>query len=241
MVSKRRRLVPAGALFATALLAACSSGGGANTGSSGGGGGEASKSPQQIVKDAQQATGNATSVHLKGSGTSGGTAVQVDIVAGHGHGGGLISENGETFQTVLDGNTVYLEADAATWTKVSNATVSRLLAGKWIKTTTDNQDFSAIDGLLDISQFVSNFSQFGTLTKGNLTTLKGVPVVPVTDHESDGGVLYVASTGTPYIVALGATGSDRGMIYFDQYGTAKVPPDPPHAIDLNALKSGSSS
>lgn len=227
-------LAPIVALSGVALLAACSSGTG--TGSTGArSNGEAAKDPAQIVKDAQHATGAVTSVHIKGKGTSGGDAIQVDIVAGQGHGGGTISENGETFQTVLDGNTVYLEADAATWTKASNASVSRLVAGKWIKTTTDNQDFGALAGLLDISQFVSNFSQSGTLTKGSVTTIDGVSVVPVTDHGSDGGILYVAASGTPYIIALGATGADRGRIDFTQYGTAKFPPDPTGAIDLNAL------
>jgi len=241
MTSKRRTFAAGAAVAAAVVLAACSSGGGSSaTGSSASG--EAAKSPAQIVQDAQQATGNAASVHIKGAGTSGGTAVRVDIVAGHGRGGGTISESGETFQTVLDGKTVYLQADAATWTKVSNASVAGLLAGKWIKTTTDNQDFRDLAGLLDISQFVSNFSQpSGTLTKGSVVTVNGVSVVPVTDHGSDGGILYVANSGTPYIIALGATGSDRGTIYFDEYGTAKVPPVPTGAIDLNALQTKSSS
>lgn len=241
MISRRRTFAAGAALAAAALLAACSGGGGSSTtGSSASG--EAAKSPAQIVSDAQQATGNATSVHIKGAGITGGTAVRLDIVAGHGRGGGAISESGATFQTVLDGKTVYLQADAASWTKVSNASVAALLAGKWIKTTTDNQDFRDVAGLLDISQFVSNFSQpSGTVTKGPVVTVNGVSVVPVTDHGSDGGILYVANTGTPRIIALGATGSDRGTIYFDQYGTAKFPPVPTGAIDLNALQGKSSS
>lgn len=241
MISKRRTFASAAGLVAAALLAACSSGGGSGaTGSSASG--EAAKSPAQIVKDAQQATGDATSVHIKGAGTSGGTAVRLDIVAGHGRGGGTISESGATFQTVLEGKTVYLQADAATWTKVSNASVAGLLAGKWIKTSTDNQDFRDVAGLLDISQFVSNFSQpSGTLSKGSVSTVNGVSVVSVTDQGPDGGILYVANSGTPYIVALGATGSDHGTMYFEQYGTAKFPPVPTGAIDLNALQGKSSS
>jgi predicted small secreted protein len=226
-MAPKRRFAPTIAVIAAgALLAACNSPGG---------NGEAAKTAAQIVKDAQRASSGATSVHISGKGVSGGTPVEMDIVAGHAHGGGAISENGLTFQTVLDGKSVYLKADAATWTKVSNASVAKALAGKWIKTSTDNQGFGALADILDISKFVSQFSRSGTLTKGKVTSLAGVRVVPVTDHQANGGILYVAATGTPYIVAVRATGSTQGTVYFDQYNTAKLPPDPSGAIDLSAL------
>lgn len=238
--SMTRRVFRMAAVVSAAFaLAACSSGEGPSS-SAPGGNSEATKTPLQILKDAEQATGGASSVHISGRGTTGGTPVQLDIVDGQGRGGGTITENGMSFQTVLDGKTVYLKADAATWTKAANATAAKLLADKWIKTTTDNQDFSDLAGILDISQFVSSLNQSGNLTKGNVTSVDGVPVVPVTDHGSDGGTLYVANKGTPYIIALAGTGSDKGKIYFTQYNTARIPPDPSGAVDLKALEGGGS-
>jgi hypothetical protein len=182
-------------------------------------------------------------VHIAGSGKSGGTALSLDVVDGHGKGGGSISVNGETFETVLDGTTIYLRADAASWTKLSsgNAALANLLAGKWLKTTTSNQDFSDFQGLLDISQFVSNLSPSGTVTKGAVTTIGGVSVIPLKDTGSDGGMLYVASTGTPFIVSISGGGGDQGTLTFDHYNSATLPAVPTGAVDLDALERGSGS
>jgi hypothetical protein len=49
--------------------------------------GEAAKSADEIVADAQQATGAASSVHVSGSGTSSGTVFSIDAVLGQGRGG----------------------------------------------------------------------------------------------------------------------------------------------------------
>lgn len=239
----KRRIVPSAVFVAvtlatTLLLSACGSGEGPSS-TNAGGNGEASKSPDQIVKDARAATGSATSVHITGKVSSGGQNIQLDVVADHGRGGGTITENGMAFETVLDGKTVYLMADQATWTKAANASVAKLLAGKWIKTTTDNQDFRDFPSLLDISQLVSGFTPSGTLTKGKVTSVNGVAVVPVTDHESDGGTMYVENEGTPYIVAISGPTASAGRINFTQYNTAKIPATPQGAIDLSQLEGGS--
>lgn len=216
------------------LIAACSSGEGPGSSTSGGNG-EAAKTPTQIAGDAWQATGAAVTVQIIGKATAGGTLLQVDIVDGHGHGGGTITEDGKTFHAVLDGGTIYLEADAATWAKAADAAEAHLLAGKWVKTTAGNQDFGNLAGILDISQFVSLFDRPATRTKGRVTSVDGVPVVPVIDHEPDGGTLYVANKGIPYVIALTGAGSSRGTIYFTKYGTAKIPPDPSGAVDLSTV------
>lgn len=239
VMTKIRRIVPAVALIATtAVLAACGSGEGPSSSNSGGNG-EAAKAPAQIVKDAQAATGSATSVHITGKVNSGGQNVQLDVVADHGRGGGTITLNGSSFQTVLDGKTVYLKADKAAWTKEANASVASLLADKWLKTTTDNQDFAEFATLLDISQLVSNFTPTGTLTKGKVTSIDGVPSVPVAEGGSDGGTMYVGNSGTPYIVAIAGPTSGSGQINFTQYNTAKIPAAPQGAIDLSQLEGGS--
>lgn len=239
-MTKNRRIVPASVLLAAAivLLAACGSGEGPSSSGSGGNG-EAAKAPAQIVKDAQAATGGAKSVHITGKVNSGGQDVQLDVVADHGRGGGTITLNGLSFQTILDGKTVYLKADRAAWTKEANASVASLLADKWLKTTTDNQDFAEFATLLDVSQLVSNFTPTGTLNKGKVTSIDGVPAVPVAESGSDGGTMYVENTGTPYIVAIAGPTSGSGQINFTQYNAAKIPAAPQGAIDLSQLEGGS--
>ncbi len=200
--------------------------------------GEAAKSADEILADAQQATSGASSVHVSGSGTSSGTALSIDAVLGHGRGGGTVSVNGATFDTVLDGQEIYLKADAASWSKVlsGNTAVASLLSDKWLKTTASNQDFSDFVSLLDISKFVSSLQPSGTVTKESPTSLGGVPVIPLKDNGPDGGLLYAAAHGPPYIVAInGGASGDRGTIHFDQYNSATLPTAPSGAVDLNAL------
>lgn len=228
-----RRVIRLAVVAATgvSLLGAC--GGGSASGN-----GEASKPADQILKDAQAATGSASTVHITGSINTGGTPVQLDVVADHTRGGGVISENGMVFDTVLLDKTVYLKADAQTWTKAANASVARMLANKWLKTTANNQNFNEFATLLDISKLVSNLTASGKLVKGSTTVVDGVKVVPITDTGSDGGTLYVALTGTPYIVAVRGPTAGSGSIHFGSYNSAKVPAAPANAIDLSGLMGG---
>jgi hypothetical protein len=203
--------------------------------------GEAGFTADVILADAQQASGAASSVHVSGTGISSGTPLSIDaVLAPGGHGGGQITDNGATLDIVLDGQVVYIKATAANWSKLSPgipAAAADLLGDKWLKTTTSNKDFSDLASGLDISQFMSNLQPTGTVTKEPITTFDGVSVIPLKDN-SDGGLLYVASQGTPYIIAsTGGTSSDHGVMHFSQYNSATVPSPPSGAVDLNALES----
>ena len=197
--------------------------------------GEASKPAEQILKDAQAATGAASTVHITGSIDTGGAPVHLDVVADHTRGGGVITENGMVFDTVLLDKTVYLKADAPTWTRAANASVAKMLAINWLKTTTNNQTYNEFATLLDISKLVSNLTASGKLVKGPATVVDGVKVVPITDTGSGGGTLYVALTGSPYIVAVRGPTAGSGSIHFGAYNSAKVPAPPAGAIDLSGL------
>jgi hypothetical protein len=201
--------------------------------------GVAAKSANEILATAQQASSAATSVHVSGSGISSGTSFTIDAVLGHGRGGGTVTANGATLDTVLDTGEIYLKADAASWSKLlsGQSAVAALLSDKWLKTTASNPDFTDFADLLDISKFVSGLQPSGTVTKGSVTTVDGVSVIPLRDNGPDGGFLYVATHGAPYIVAVrGGGGGDRGTIHFDQYNSATIPPPPSGAVDLNALQ-----
>jgi hypothetical protein len=178
-------------------------------------------------------------VHVNGRGTSGGTSLTIDAVLGHGRGGGTVTANGATFDTVLDGGEIYLKADAPSWSKVLNGetAIASLLAGKWLKTTASNPDFSDFTSLLDISKFVSSLQPSGTIMKESPRTVDGVSVIPLKDNGPNGGSLYAATEGTPYIVAIaGGTSGDHGTIHFDHYNSATLPAAPSGAVDLNALQ-----
>ena len=225
------RLLPVGLVLAGAVtFGAC--GGGSH------GNGEAIKPASQVLSDAEQASAAASSARISGNITSNGTQIQLQVVDGHNRGGGTVGVNGATFQTVLDGQEVYLKADAATWTKSANTAVAQLLANRWLKTTTSDQNFSSFAKLLDISQLVTNLKASGTVTKEATTKVDGISVIPLKDNGPSGGTLDVATTGAPYIIAVSGGGRDQGILRFDEYGSARVPAVPTGAINLNSLEHG---
>lgn len=202
--------------------------------------GEASKPATQVLADAKQATANAASVHVAGGISQGGDRVQLNLDVGHGNGGGMVSQSGQSFQIVLKGSAVYLKAPAATLSKLAGPSAAQLLAGKWLQTTTANPDFTDLVSLLDVSKLVSALSSHGTLVRGSATTFHGASAVPLTDNGGNKGTLFVAATGKPYILGVTGGGAKKGTIIFDQYGSAQAPPAPANAINLDKLQQSGS-
>lgn len=228
MRSKRPRgalLVAAGAIFSSAVLGAC-----ASTSR-----GEEAKSPQQIVLDAEHATGSARSVHIRGRVSSGNGPVNLDVVDGQSSGGGIVSAGGLTFRVVLAGNEIYLNADTATWTKAADPSVGRRLGGKWVKTSASNSSFENFVDFLEIPRLVKALSTSDRLTKQPVTSVDGIRVVPVHDDGPGQGLVDVATSGTPYIVAIQG-GRSSGIVHFDRYDTAALPSPPARATDLGSVE-----
>ena len=77
----------------------------------------------------------------------------------------------------------------------------------------------------------------GTLKKTATTTVKGKKVVGLTD-QSQGGTLYVATTGKPYPVEIAKSGAGGGTLSFDRWNQAVSIAPPANAIDLAQLRAG---
>jgi hypothetical protein len=198
--------------------------------------GEAAKSATAILADAEQATSQVSSLRLAGTVVSSKQKVSLDVVSAHGSGGGKISTNGATFQIILVPPAIYMKADAATWTKVAGSKAAgQLFAGKWLQTTTANEDFASFSSLFDVSAMMQSTSTEGPLTKGPVASYRGTKAIPL-KSETKGSVAYVAATGQPYVLGMVGTGAKRGEIVLSEFGTAKVPKAPSHSIDLSQLE-----
>jgi hypothetical protein len=203
--------------------------------------GESVKSANHIFRDAQTATGGATSARVSGQVTSSGRQTTLDVVAGQGKGGGTVGTSGASLQLVLAQPNVYIKADQASWqTLTSNSALASLLANKWLQTTTANSDFADIANLLDLSKLTASLKPTGTLTKGPTATFSGKSAIPLADS-GNGGTLYVANEGTPYILGLTGSGSNSGTLKFGQYDSASIPSPPSGAVSLSQLENQSSS
>jgi hypothetical protein len=217
---------------ASVVVAPIAAGAASNTS----GNGEVSKLPDTIFQDAVAATNATSAVRISGTVVNGSEHVTINIVSGHGSGGGTIAVNGEKFAIVVSPPNVYLKANAKTWTKVAHtALAGQLFADKWLQTTSDDPDFGTFAQLVDIGALTQSLSSNTDITKGKTTTFHGKPAIPL-HSGTESSTLYVAATGDPFILGLAGTGKNQGELHFTGYGSAKLPKVPSHAINLDQLE-----
>jgi hypothetical protein len=110
-------------MAATAVAAALVGAGGSPNSSNR----EGAKRAAQILIDAKAATASASSVRVQGQMTSSGALTTLDLVDGHGRGGGTLGESGASIHFVLAASKVYIRANASSWkTLLSNSAEANL-------------------------------------------------------------------------------------------------------------------
>jgi hypothetical protein len=213
------------------LLAGCGGGSKSN--------GVASMTPSQILAEVQKAITDASSVHVAGSGTSGSTPIALDLqlVAGKG-GAGHIAIGGLGFDVVRIGQKLYFKGEPGFLAHYAGAQAAQLLAGKWFYVSASAGGFASFAPLTDLKQLMGQIlSTHGTIEKGSETKVDGQPAITLTDT-TQGGVLYVATTGPAYPLELAPGKGRTGSIKFtnwDEPVTLKAPSKP---IDYAKLTGG---
>lgn len=198
------------ALPATLLLAVGVAACGGSNGH--GGNGLQSKSAAAIIRATTSASESAKSVHVAGSLDQSGTTIALNLrmVAGVGA-SGWMSDGGKRFSLVLDHSTLYISGGASFWRAFGNASVAKLLRGKWLKTPATG-DYASIAKFASLHEFFRQiFSETsGPVAKASTKAINGRPTIGVRDTRKT-GVLYVATSGKPYPVEIdGANSSSSG-------------------------------
>lgn len=234
MIVSFKHLSLAGALLTLALSALAGCGG--SSGSSGNG--VASKSATEIVNEAKTAADSASSVHVSGSVKSAGSPVTLDLNLASGKGGtGEISQGGFTFKLILVGETAYISGSSSFYKHLGGAAAASLLAGKWLKVPVNTGEFASFSSLTDMRKLIdTTLASHGTLAKGSTSTVGGQQAIAVTDS-TNGGSLYVATTGKPYPLQLSKGGSESGTISFGNWNEPVTIEAPANSVDLSELKS----
>jgi hypothetical protein len=210
----------------------------AGCGSSSAGNGIASKPPAAIVAAAKAAADGASSVHLSGTIVSESTPISLDmeLVAGKG-GRGRIAQNGLSFELVQLGGTVYIDGSPAFYRHIGGAAAAQLFQGRWLKAPASTGEFASIASLTNLSKLMdSALASHGTLTSAGVATVAGQKVVGVNDA-SEGGTLYVATTGKPYPLEVVKDGGSGGRIVFERWNKPVALTAPTNAIDVTKLQS----
>jgi hypothetical protein len=225
--------LPAGAFLGLVLLAAAAI---AGCGGSSGGNGVTAKTPTEILAGAKVLADKASSVHVSGSILSGGSPITLDmhLLAGKG-GRGAVSENGLSFELIQIHGTVYIKGSPAFYRHVVGATAAQLLQGRWMKAPATNGNLASLASLTNLRQLLdATLAGHGVLVKGATTTVDGRKVLGLTDT-SNGGTLYVATTGPPYPIEVRKSGTGAGRIVFDHWNGPVSVTAPENAIDVTQL------
>lgn len=210
----------------------------AGCGSSSSGNGVASKSAEEIVAEAKKAADGASSVHVSGSVNSGGSPVTLDLnLAAEKGASGEISQNGSTFKVIIDGSDAYISGSDAFYRKLGGAAAAQLLAGKWLKISTNTPEFASFGSLTNMRKLLDTvLVGHGSLEKGSTTTIAGQRAIAVKDT-TRGGSLYVATDGKPYPLQITKGGSEAGTISFDKWDEPVSISAPASSVNLSELKS----
>jgi hypothetical protein len=221
------------ALVGAGLIAACGGSSGGSGSSSGNG--VASKPPDAIVREANNAIAHASAVHVAGSISNNGVPLTLDLSLVSGKGGsGKLSEGGLAFRVISVGQNVYIQGTPAFWAHFAGAAVAHRLEGKWLKAPASGQ-FAPIASLTDMQQLFSKvLLSHGALKKAGTTTVNGQKVVAVKDS-TQGGTLYVATVGPPYPVEVIKQGTSGGRIVFDHINQPVGLSPPAHFRNLSQL------
>jgi hypothetical protein len=217
------------ACAACSLLVACAIS--ACGGSSGNG--VASKSPNAIVSAALGAIDSAKSAHISGNVVSGTSPITLNLHLVSGKGGrGQMSEGGLSFKIEVIGNEVYINGSPSFWKHFGGVAAAQVFQGKWLKAPASGQ-FASLAQLSNLHALLGTvLSTHGSLTKTGTTTVNGESAVGVRDT-TQGGTLYVATTGKPYPLEILKSGGQGGRIVLNSFDQAVSLTAPANAIDIS--------
>lgn len=223
-------LLLAAALLALAVaIAGC--------GSSSSGNGVSSKSASEILAASKTAADSASSVHVVGALSSGGTPITLNLRLVSGHGGrGQVSENGLSFELIVVDDTIYIKGSPSFYRHFGGAAAAQLFQGKWLKAPISGGELASLAALTNFGKLLDQtLASQGALTKGPTSTVLGQAAIELRGPAKSGS-LYVATTGQPYPLQIVKRGSETGHVSFTGWNQSVQLAAPAGAIDLSQLQ-----
>jgi hypothetical protein len=219
------------------LLAGC--GGSSSSTSSAPPNGVAGKTPAEILASAKAAADGASSAHVQGSLSSGGSTItlDLDLLASRG-GRGELAENGLSFELIDVGGFVYIKGSPAFYAHIAGPATAQLFVGKWLKAPATSGNFASLASLTNLRSLISTaLAGHGTLARGKTATVLGQQVIALEDT-TKGGTLYVSTKGKAYPIEVVKGGSTGGEISFSDWNERVALTAPSSSVDLTQLQSG---
>ncbi|ADB51771.1 hypothetical protein [Conexibacter woesei] len=193
--------------------------------------GVADKSADEVLAASLAAAKSASAMHVAGE--SDGTTIDLSLVKGEGA-SGSIAQGTNRFELLTVGDEIYLRGSDEFYRSLGGEAVVRLLAGKWLKVSAGDRQFGSFAAFTDMDKLLTEaLRPEGTIEKGEVETVDGTEVVPLTNGRE--GTLYVAATGDPFPVKITPGGARRGEIVFDGWNEPVELTAPTDAIDIEEL------
>jgi hypothetical protein len=202
--------------------------------------GVAALEPPAIVDKAKAALKTAKSFHMKGAISDEGQETALDLKISGSDVIGSMTISKAKVELLRVGGKQYMKPSAAFWKMTAAAqadTIIQVVGDRWVVVPASNKDLGGLFTVTDVDQILD---PDGTLTKGPVKPINGTPAISLVEGGSDGGTLYVATTGEPYPLKLaGPTAADGGLD-FTEFGETFSDLKAPAATDtLDLSKIGS--
>jgi hypothetical protein len=194
--------------------------------------GVANMTATQILAQVKQAVAGAKSVHVYGSGTSGGSKIALNLKLVKGKGGeGHLAEGGLAFDIIRIGPTAYFKGDQKFWSHFTKSGLAQLFAGKWLSASATKGDLASFTPLTDITALTNQIlASPGRIDKGATTKVNGKSAVELI-QKSGGGILYIATSGPAYpLLIKPGRSSGSGEINFAEWNKPVVLTKPAKSI-----------
>jgi hypothetical protein len=204
--------------------------------------GVADLSAKEILSKATAALKSAKAVRIKGQSRDGSERIVLDMAYSGDDSAGTIAVSGQKLELRKIGKTAYIKGSRGFWTDTGGEAAAQLLTGKWLKAPVTDQRYGPIAELTDLDKAAEGILEpDGEITKGGRKTVNGVEAIALVEKGTDGGTLYVATTGQPYPLQLAssAESTEQATVNFLDYGktvTVAVPPADT-VIDVTKLPS----
>jgi hypothetical protein len=215
-------------------------------GSSGPAGSAASASPlaamsaQQVLAKSVAGLKAAPSFSMAGTVTDSSGAYNVNLSYKQQAGcKGTVAQPGKgSFAMIVIGKTAWVKPDEEFWKANAGSQASaaiKLLDGRYLKGSTSNANVASLTKLCDVTALATSLTQATVVTKGEVTTLNSLRVLPLID-KAKGGTLYVTDSATPKIVELAnAKAGNHGKLTFSYAPVTLTAPSPSETVDGSRL------
>ncbi len=198
--------------------------------------GIAGLSAAEILTETQEAAEAAESLRVEGAVSDEGSEFSISMELTADSSTGTLSAEGISFELLSVGDDLYMRADADAWTTMAgDPGAGALLADRYVLVPPGDTSFDSFADFGGLDNFTESvLTPVGSVTKGDETEVNGEPAIGLVS--SEGGVMYIATTGDPLPVRLDPPEGQTGGLDFEWDVSVDIEaPDEDDIVDLSSI------